>query len=171
MKKKYGSIKKEKSNCIYCKKLFQSKSTSTNGNGATTKYCSHKCYTEYRVGKLIPAMANRPNYLRRAGYQYIKVPPEFHAGQVSRGLRAHKYYQEHRYVAEQMIGRPLKRSEAVHHIDFNRLNNKPENLFVLTQSDHKRLETNMAHKYMKEIIKTKERLIKEFPWLIDVQVK
>lgn len=46
---------------------------------------------------------------------------------------------QHRVVAEQMLGRPLKRGEIVHHIDGNKHNNSPENLAVMTQADHLRL--------------------------------
>jgi len=46
---------------------------------------------------------------------------------------------EHRIVAEQMLGRPLKRGEIVHHIDGNRHNNAPDNLQVMSQADHLRL--------------------------------
>lgn len=43
----------------------------------------------------------------------------------------------HRVVAEQMLGRPLKKGEVVHHIDGNKRNNKPENLMVFkTQKEH-----------------------------------
>lgn len=46
---------------------------------------------------------------------------------------------EHRYVAEQKLGRLLKNTEVVHHIDENRKNNNPENLIVFkTNSDHSR---------------------------------
>ncbi|WP_071131351.1 HNH endonuclease signature motif containing protein [Enterococcus timonensis] len=50
-----------------------------------------------------------------------------------------KYYgrHEHRVVAEEMIGRPLRAGEVVHHIDHNRRNNNPENLMVFpSQADH-----------------------------------
>lgn len=43
---------------------------------------------------------------------------------------------EHRTVAEQMLGRPLKKGEIVHHIDSNKRNNDPSNLQVMTQSQH-----------------------------------
>ena len=42
----------------------------------------------------------------------------------------------HRIVAEQKIGRPLIKGEIVHHIDGNKRNNDPDNLMVMTQSEH-----------------------------------
>jgi len=43
---------------------------------------------------------------------------------------------EHRYIMEKILGRKLKKREKIHHIDGNGLNNSPENLVVLSQSDH-----------------------------------
>lgn len=43
---------------------------------------------------------------------------------------------EHRTIAEQKIGRPLKHGEIVHHKDGNKRNNNPDNLEVMTQSEH-----------------------------------
>ena len=45
----------------------------------------------------------------------------------------------HRVVAERKLGRPLKAGEIVHHIDGNKRNNDPDNLMVMTQSEHCRL--------------------------------
>lgn len=42
----------------------------------------------------------------------------------------------HRIVAEQKLGRSLKKGEVVHHIDGNKRNNDPSNLMVITQSEH-----------------------------------
>jgi hypothetical protein len=41
-----------------------------------------------------------------------------------------KYVFEHRLVAERMLDRYLTPEEEVHHLDFNPLNNEPENLHV-----------------------------------------
>ena len=49
---------------------------------------------------------------------------------------------EHRVIVEKKIGRYLNFNEVVHHIDLNPLNNNPDNLEVMTISQHKRL-----HKY------------------------
>lgn len=43
---------------------------------------------------------------------------------------------QHRRVAEKMLGRPLRSDEIVHHKDGNKRNNNPENLEVMTQSEH-----------------------------------
>lgn len=49
-----------------------------------------------------------------------------------------KFYgrHEHRVVAEQMLARALRKGEIVHHKDGNKHNNAPENLEVMTQSEH-----------------------------------
>jgi hypothetical protein len=51
-----------------------------------------------------------------------------------------KYLLEHRFVAEQELGRHLKPNEIVHHIDGDKRNNAIGNLQVFaTQSDHMRI--------------------------------
>lgn len=51
------------------------------------------------------------------------------------------YENEHRIVAEDMLGRPLKEGEVVHHLDTNRQNNSPDNILVLSGPMHAKLHT------------------------------
>jgi hypothetical protein len=52
--------------------------------------------------------------------------------------RSDGYVMEHRVVMARLVGRPLIRAEAVHHVDHNPLNNDPTNLELYP--------TNRAHK-------------------------
>lgn len=53
---------------------------------------------------------------------------------------------EHRYIMEQVLGRPLKPEECVHHIDFDKTNNDPANLFCFaTNSLH-----HLYHGYLRK---------------------
>lgn len=49
------------------------------------------------------------------------------------------YVFEHRLVMAGVLGRSLRSDEHVHHIDLDSLNNAPENLILLTPSQHSRL--------------------------------
>ena len=51
-----------------------------------------------------------------------------------------KFMPEYRAIAESQLGRPLRNDEIVHHIDFNPLNNSPDNLLVCQRSEHKVIE-------------------------------
>lgn len=98
------------------------------------------------------------------GYKYIRIND--HPFSVKNG-----WVREHRYIAEQYLlndensiniegKKYLKQELEVHHIDQNPLNNNPNNLMILTKSEHKRLHANLK----KDIIlrdKKTGRFIKE----------
>ena len=55
----------------------------------------------------------------------------------------------HIVIAENLKGRKLKKNEVVHHIDKNKLNNSPENLKIMSLSDHSRLHAKEDYKNRK----------------------
>lgn len=66
---------------------------------------------------------------KREGYVMIHRPA--HPRCSTRG-----YVYEHTLVAERKLGRSLKSGEVVHHINHRKGDNRPENLAVMTRSEH-----------------------------------
>ena len=79
------------------------------------------CITEWKKDKTL-------------GYMYALEPKHTLAD------RRGKVYQ-HVFVMATKIGRVLLKDEVVHHIDRNRANNHPENLMLLSRSEHSLLHS------------------------------
>lgn len=62
------------------------------------------------------------------------------------------YVSKHRYVIEQLLGRKLKTSEIVHHIDMNKENNNENNLHLFSNGN----EHGLCHGSLNKIV---EKLI------------
>lgn len=60
------------------------------------------------------------------------------------GNRKDKFVLQHRLIAELKIGRKLLKGELVHHVDNNRTNNQPDNLYVCPNiSTHRKIHSNL----------------------------
>lgn len=71
-------------------------------------------------------------HINSSGYIAVYAPEHPRAN-----LRG--YVHEHRLVMEQFLGRPLTRTEYVHHINEDRTDNRIENLVVLSRGEHSRV--------------------------------
>jgi hypothetical protein len=71
------------------------------------------------------------------GYIYIYSPEHPDAGYEG-------YVSESRAIASQVLGRPLKRQEIIHHIDGDTTNNNKANLYVTNRSEHRRIHASLT---------------------------
>jgi len=81
-------------------------------------------------------LRNNPNWKGKrnnCGYYYIYHPN--HPNAPPSG-----YISEHRFIAEQIVGRILDIDEFVHHIDMDKANNHIDNLFITKQRGHRMIQ-------------------------------
>lgn len=102
----------------------------------TKRFCSHSCWAKSRKGASAANWKGGRSF-HKVGYVRLRIPDHPRA--------CHGYVLEHIVIAEQMLGRPLHDTEVVHHRDHNKSNNSPENLEILTESEHKSLHMKERH--------------------------
>lgn len=95
------------------------------------------------------------------GYIVIENPKHPNAFDTTGDKRKEKYcVYEHTLVAEELLDRPLKPGEVVHHLDNNRSNNSPENLLVLSGPMHGKLHSWINKNLITPKLEYQERIDK-----------
>lgn len=125
--------------------------------GGRRKYCSAACRTKARppdhtghrhTPESRAKMGQRPATRERSsqwkggryvsqGYRHVMIallPPE--QIELALAMTTGTYIPEHRVVAAATVGRPLTRADIVHHVNGEKLDNRPENLIVTSNRDH-----------------------------------
>jgi hypothetical protein len=113
--------------CKSCKKQFKRRLYDSRDKG---KFCSSKCAL---------AKVRTKKHQRNAASKAAQVIIKKYRGTGTKTYVKENRRHQHRIVMEKIIGRKLRKGEIVHHIDENKKNNDPNNLQVMTQSEHARL--------------------------------
>jgi hypothetical protein len=72
----------------------------------------------------------KPNGSKRKSHDYILIK-----------VSEHKWQKEERFIAEKLLKRKLKGNEVIHHINSNKMDNRTENLYLMTRTEHKAWHT------------------------------
>lgn len=126
-------IKKKCRNCNKIFKRFLWRQEYYDKQNRKNAFCSRRCVYKYQKGKT--------NFSYKCGITT-------HDGYLIYSYGEYKGRLVHRIVMEKYLGRKLKKSEHIHHLDGNRKNNKINNLYLcIGNSDHmKRFHTSKKHK-------------------------
>ena len=116
------------------------------------KHCSRKCTDKVLQERLLGIFGENSlgykngGFIDKKGYKQVLVssPKDVKGG--------HRYKGEHVLIGERVLGRNLKKTECVHHIDCVSGNNGHDNLLVCDRGYHAWLHWEMSRRYGQEVL-------------------
>lgn len=111
--------------CECCGIDFKIRESTFIARGRVARFCTADCQTDFLRGDRSPAYRGGTYISEESGDVMVQIQSKDAKNGINNSYRALK-----RIVVENVIGRPLHRTECVINVDGNRLNNDPSNLFV-----------------------------------------
>lgn len=142
------SFRKRRTTSKYCSRSCQSKAVAPlnrrakQGPHKTCAFCGISFYVKaYRKDTAIYCSRSCLAKVHLEKFRDSKFQPTGNPPRQYKQIRVgRKQMREHRFLMEQFLGRTLSSNEHVHHINGNPTDNRIENLMVLTNSEHQKLE-------------------------------
>jgi hypothetical protein len=114
--------------CVTCEREFYV--PMYRAKKSCTKYCSRSCLAKIKLAEYHPIY----------GFKKSKKPLHKYKTIMING----KQVREHRHIMESFLNRKLESWEHVHHINGNSFDNRIENLQILSNAEHQRLERKIS---------------------------
>lgn len=163
MKKKTGKSSKLRDFvCVVCGKEFQNYYSPSDIKAGRGKVCSKECKGAYNsitrrrgsyrkcakcgVDFWVRPSEDRRGYRRKYCSRKCAFPNEGGDILSSDGYYIKKNQKVHRLIMEEYLGRKLLVTEIVHHIDGDKLNNKIENLQIVSKAEHNAIHFTKHHR-------------------------